>query len=645
VEFSGNSVLDEAALRARLTFAESGAVDPVEVRASVRQLEAAYREQGYHFIQISGSLDQEGEALVVRFQVEEGPQVTVEAVTFSGNEIVPARRLRQQVETRPRAFLRPGLFRQEILDRDLRVLLAFLRSEGFAEAAVGQAEVRFSEDRSRARLTIPIVEGPRLAVGAVAVEGQTVLTADEVLAALPLRPGEPWDPARAEEGRGIVLRLYARRGYHAARVAVETRPRDGAVDVTYRIVEEGSQTRIGRILIGGLILTRERVVLRELGFGPGDPFDPERLTEAQARLTALRLFEQVEVEPLRPPPTPFADVRITVREGRPWRLDIGLGYSTDEEGRAFLELGHDNLFGTGRSAALRQKVSGRGERSDLTYREPHLFGTLWQAEAGLVREHREEIGFEIERLGGSVGIHRELFAERITGLRAAVGYRFERVVRFRVSPELAVADVVPGSQLIARVTPALTLERRDDPLDPKRGSLHLLSVEGGGGPVGGEVDFVKGRLETHWFLDWLPPTVLALSARVGLATPFGDTPALAIEDRFFAGGSTTVRGFRKDRLGPRDAAGNPTGGDAQVILNAEWRFPIWGWLGGAVFVDSGAVTREVGDLGPGEFETAVGAGVRLRTPVGPIRADFGYLLAPFPGEDRWQLHVTVGHPF
>ena len=92
-------------------------------------------------------------------------------------------------------------------------------------------------------------------------------------------------------------------------------------------------------------------------------------------------------------------------------------------------------------------------------------------------------------------------------------------------------------------------------------------------------------------------------------------------------------------------AGNPTGGNATAILNLEWRFPIWRWFGGAVFVDTGTVTPEVSDLRLDTFKTGAGGGLRIRTPVGPIRVDVGYALDPIPGESRTQVYVTVGNPF
>jgi outer membrane protein insertion porin family len=650
VEFDGRAAVPEAALRSRLTLSTSGVADAFEQEASARELEAVYRERGYAFARVEPEEARDGDRRVITFHVHEGPRVTVESVGFTGNRAVPSDRLAKMIETAPPGLLGRGFFRQDVVERDVRVVLAFLRAQGYPEAAVGPADVSFSEDRRRARVLIPVAEGPRLTVGAVNIEGERAVGSREIRAALPFKPGDPWIQARAEDGQRAIERLYAGRGHHAAIARLETSRRDATVDVSYRI-EEGEPTRIGRILVRGLVLTRDDIVRRDLPFHPGDPLVPDRLLEGQRRLSELPAFAAVSVEPLRPPPAPFADVDVTVQERQPWHLDFGLGYGNKDGVRGFLELGHDNLFGTGSSASIRQRVSGGGqsigfsERTDALGRVPWILGTPWWLDVDLFQEWSEQLGYDLGRYGLWAGIHRDLFPERIKGLRGDLWYRLESARYSNVDPTLAEADVTPGRELIASLTPILTLDRRDEPLDPKRGSLHRVSLETASAVLGSGISFLKARLETSWFLDWLSPTVLVVAGRVGLATTLADTPALPIQDRFFAGGATTVRGFREDRLGPLDARGNPTGGNGLAILNLEWRFPIWRWIGGTLFVDTGAVTPEVRDLRFDAFRTGAGGGIRITTPVGPVRVDVGYALQPIPGESRTQVYVTVGNPF
>jgi outer membrane protein insertion porin family len=653
VEFAGRQALPEKTLREHLTFADSGIVDEVEVRGTVEQIERAYREAGYHFVRASGTLGGDATTREAGFVIEEGPRVIVERVTFEGATTLPEARLREQISTRPKGLLTKGLFVEETLTRDVRGLRLYLRSQGFGAAEVGPPRTTFSDDRTRVQIVIPIAEGPRRMVAEINVTGNQAVPTELILKTIGLRRGDPWDEARVDDGRRKVEALYQRRGYPGTVVTLTTGETAEGMTATYA-VKEGELTRVGQVLISGLTATDRYVVERELQFKPGDPLTAVDLSETRRRLDATRIFDRVDIEPRGPAGAPFRDVEIAVREAKPWRLEFGVGYETEEGFRGFVSLNHDNLFGTGRSAGISQRVSEKGERTELAYREPWIFGTVWQGEVLGFHERKEEIGFTTERTGSTVTAQRDLFTEFFRPeeptdhpryLKGGLRYRLEELSRYDIDPELLATGTTARDDLVSSLMPFLTLELRDQPADPRRGSFHYASFEVGSSALGGEVDFVKFRLEDSWYLPWPPPTVLAISHRIGLAAPYADTDDLVIEDRFKAGGSTTIRGYRLDRVGPVDAANNPLGGDLLLILNLEWRFPIWSWLGGVAFFDVGGVSPRVNDFAVDDLFPGVGAGLRITTPIGPIRLDVGYGLRPLRDEDRIQVYLTVGHAF
>jgi outer membrane protein insertion porin family len=650
VAYRGNAVLSDREVARRADLATQGPIDAFSLDNAAHAIESAYRERGYAHVRAAASLQARADgARDIQFDIHEGPRAIVAGLTVPGSTEIPERTLLERMALRPgRWFATP--FRADLLDADVRALLTFLRSQGFAEARVGPPRLTWSDDQGEVRIAVPVVEGPRLRVGSIRVEGATLVPTPAILAALPLASGTPWDARRVDEGVRAIDQLYRRRGAFGTDVTADVHREGDVMDVTYRIVE-GPQTRIGQVLVSGALLTRESVIRERLPFAPGDLLDPDRLVKGGTQLTELGVFDRVDVEPVDPPATPFADVEVTVRERKPWRLDFGLGYATDEGGRGFVELGYENLFGTGRALRLRQKVNAGGEasafgaRTDLIYREPWALGTLWDGEARLFWEYRENLGYNFERAGFLATLAGDIWRERIRGLSGSAWYRWYDIRRFDVDPDLADSTIVPGRNRVASVAGSLTWDLRNPPLDPRQGSLHFASLETAADPLGGDVSFVKGRLETAWAFSWLPPTVVALAARLGLATPFGGSQDLPIEDRFYAGGANTVRGYREQRVGPLDANGNPTGGNALVVLNAEWRFPIWRFIGGSVFVDAGAVTSQVSQLAWNQFRVGVGGGLRLNTPVGPVRFDFGYALTPIPGENPFQFYVALGNPF
>lgn len=658
IKFEGRHELKEKLLRERLTFAEAPVVDAVEVRASAEQIERAYREEGYHFVAATGELGGDATTRLVTFVIDEGSRVTVESITFEGAAAVAASRLRAEMQTRPAGVIPFGAFRglfvEDQLIRDVQALRQYLRTQGFASAEVGPARTTFLNDRTRAQIVIPVVEGPRQRVAGVVVIGNNVVPSDRIHRAIAFRAGDPWDGVRAEEARRRIEQLYQRRGYRGTSVSLTTAETFGGVQATYT-VQEGELTRVGQILISGLTKTRPDIVRRELPFEPGDLLTAVDLAEARRRLDATRLFDRVDVEPQGGANAPFRDVAILLREAKPWRVEFGAGYATDEGFRGFVTLGHDNLFGTGRSISLRERVSQKGDRTELEYREPWIFGSEWQGEAIAFREGKQEIGYVSQRMGTTLTAQRELLrkffrpeepTDHPPSLRGGLRYRLERFQRSDIDPDLLADDgIQERDDLVTSLMPFLVLELRDQPTDPRHGSFHYLSFEVGTAALGGDVDFVKFQLEDSLFFSWPPPTVLALSSRIGLAAPYGRSDALVIEDRFKAGGSTTIRGYKLDKVGPLDASGNPLGGNLRILLNLEWRFPIYRWLGGATFFDVGAVTPEVKDFSISDFYPGVGGGLRITTPIGPIRLDVGYGLRPIRNDDRVQVYLTIGHAF
>jgi outer membrane protein insertion porin family len=144
--------------------------------------------------------------------------------------------------------------------------------------------------------------------------------------------------------------------------------------------------------------------------------------------------------------------------------------------------------------------------------------------------------------------------------------------------------------------------------------------------------------------------VFVLSGRLGLAGTFGgEAPLLPLPERFFAGGDFGPRGFPVDGVGPQfvgeDGKLYPTGGNALALGNAELRYNVTRALQLASFVDVGNVYPEVGDLELSALRRSAGLGVRYRTPIGPIRLDWGYVLDRREGESRSEFHLTIGHAF
>ena len=231
---------------------------------------------------------------------------------------------------------------------------------------------------------------------------------------------------------------------------------------------------------------------------------------------------------------------------------------------------------------------------------------------------------------------------------------------------------------ISKFQGALRRDSRDDLIDPTKGLVIGLDSDLAARALASQVGFLKGygELFTYHSLSSRRRIVLAGGVRIGLAKGFErDAPRvsesgsvvvgpdgepiidvvtdLPASERFFTGGDTTVRGFARDSLGDvgtLDPNGFPTGGHALTVLNGELRAPLWRELGGVVFVDAGNVFRRVGDLDLGALRASAGFGFRYKSPVGPVRVDFGFRLGsrrgvPDSSEPSYAVHFSIGQAF
>jgi translocation and assembly module TamA len=225
---------------------------------------------------------------------------------------------------------------------------------------------------------------------------------------------------------------------------------------------------------------------------------------------------------------------------------------------------------------------------------------------------------------------------------------------------------------ISKFSHSMIRDTRDDLLDPGRGTFFALTSDVAARAIGSEVGFVKtfAQLFDYYQLPVARRIVLATAVRIGAAHGFarpvpqvvnpdgsvtpGTVQDLPASERFFAGGDTTVRGFSLDRLGTPDTisdSGFPTGGNGEVVLNAELRVSAAKGFAGVVFLDAGNIFLHASDLSLAELRPAAGFGVHYRSPVGPIRVELGFNLNPRlqgdPGvlERKTVLHISLGQAF
>lgn len=445
-------------------------------------------------------------------------------------------------------------------------------------------------------------------------------------------------PRRAgpELVREMALSYLQNQGYLAAEASVSGSTA-AAVELS---VAPGPRWTFGPTVIRGLQKFPEDRLRLDLPYAEGAPYERSRLLDAQRRLYSLGLFDDVRVT-ASTSAARAAEVTVSVKE-RPMKwVRAGAGYGTEEKERLSLILTHNNLFRRGYTLEGAVQYS----RVWLDYRgsfiNRHVFGSSVEqrADASWRRENRR--GYDLERMLGQYGLAKGLPWRA----RVEARYKLEQVLLYNLSPEI---DVDLNNSRPATSSLGLTLSRdsTDDPFQPSAGTRSALLGERAGGFLGGTVDFNRAFSAVSVYRRLAGPVTAALSGAAGWVRQFAPSRVVPIHERFFVGGGSSVRGYRERDLGPKDSAGNPLGGNVLARGSLELRFPIWKRLAGALFVDGGQVDSRAALVGPRHWKAGAGPGLRLRTPVGPVRLDFGYKINPDPGDrSRWAFHFSLGEAF
>jgi outer membrane protein assembly complex protein YaeT len=647
--FEGMALPDRIVREARLQW-QRGVFDTQRIDDVQEVVRGWLMDERYLQAKVSGAVEDPGADLrVARFRVEPGPRFEAVVLAFEGAAGVAASVLDAIVD-------------QQDLERELftdplqvtTLLERYYSEQGYLVAAVD--EPRYEFEGTVARVVLEVNEGPRFIVGNVIAAGNRVIPSEMLLAELPVKPGDPFLPFAAENALQHVRDLYWARGYNQMRPDYELAlDRDaGRVDVRF-VINEGAQSVIAGLEVQGNDQTSDRFVREQLEVVPGRALDLKALARSRSNLYSTRAFSLVDITRQELPASQSGaepiQLDVNVREVQPFQLRYGASFDTERGLGGILDFSNHNSLGKGRVLGLRSRYDGQVREVRGYFNQPAL--VYWPVETTvnvyLREEERPESAltrrFDIDRRGASIQQERTLADSFVW----SYGFRWERARSF---------DPLQLGGLDERVTvtpfnATLSRETRDEVLDATSGSFQSQAFEYSPPWFGADQSYAKyfgqyfhyvplERQRRERFTNEIlrPRFVLATGVRVGLAR--GTVP---VSERFFAGGSTTLRGFEQNVLGPVGADQLPLGGNALFVLNNEVRVPLVSIFDGVAFSDIGSVFPRVSDFSLTDLRKTAGLGLRARTPWFLLRADYGFLLDRREGEPRGRFYFSLGQAF
>lgn len=576
------------------------------------------------------------------------------------------------------------------------------QSQGFLSARVGPPELR-ELDNDRAVVTIPVFEGPQTLIYDVEIRGNEVLSTLDILEGSTLRREAPFGYLPLEEESRRIRSLYAERGYIFAQIqpTVHFSPDRERAEVVIDIAER-VPVRVGSIRVVGALRTSPGVIRDVLAFRPGDLYRPSLARESEERLAQLGIFVSAQVAPEDPEVVErVKPVLVTVTERNPQAVGLSAGFATGEGARGSFDYSYRNLLGLAINVNFRVQL-GYQLFFALFYQDPEFEAAISPLRVQDRLERRVTLGIsvpwipQLPRLRAALDFahirHNERdFGYDKDGVILSFDWRAMRGLTFGLAGEIEYNNVqlfgnldygqllqeaidnnnlrrqrllrVPeGESAIGSARLSATVDVRDNPFSPSQGFylavtseyVHSLQNVDRSDDNSFLSNFIRINAGLSGYIPLAQDWVIALQGRFGVVAHLESKSRTYPNRAFYLGGVDSMRGFLQDQMVPEDQAqlakevntdarSIVRTGDLYYLWRAEFRFPILDPFMGALFLDAGNVWATTDQI---TFRTRwnAGLGIRLRTPVGPIALDYGFVLDRRDelGEPVGSLHFSIG---
>ncbi len=583
-------------------------------------------------------------------EVKEDETVFISGIGIKGLKDIKAEKIKDAMITPfpSRKFWKdPPEFNEQFLEDDIKRIEQVLREHGYYGSTVTYT-LDFRDKNRKVDIEITVDQGDPVMVKtlSIAVLGdQTDDYVSEVAKVIILEEGEPFSQINYQKSKVLIAELFSERGYPPADVKSEAivNLRNREVNVEFTI-DPGQQYYFGDVIFRGNSDIATRLLEREIEHEKGDLFSLSKTQKSRANIFETGLFNSVIVDTGYDEQKLEVQTTYSVTERKLGTIRFGVGYATEDNLRARLSWSQRNFLDGGKTLQLTSSYSSltRGLMAELE--KPHLIGRN-SSLTFLLDVRRDDFpGYEGLSFDFNSTASKEFFDHLTVFSSLNVVYADIESQVLRTPIESA-----RDSVFITLLDLGVEYDLTDSFINPTRGMRLFLFVEK---PLqiisSNRTDYLKSLAELRYYKN-ISGIVLGKRLTIGNISTIRDTKMLDVPifKRFFAGGSASMRGYSFQHLSPLNPDRDPLGGNSMIVGNAEARFGLFNRLGGVIFFDYGNVYSKSFGFSAFDLKYAAGAGLRYHTIIGPVRADFGYLLNPDDEErnDRFKIFISIGQAF
>lgn len=621
-----------------------------------QELKRQYLSRGMYSVSVNTTVTPlERNRVSINFTVDEGAVAKIRQISIIGSSVFKEKDLLSLFVSRP-----PGLmtwyskndqYSRQKLAADIETLRSFYLDRGYLEFNVDSTQVSITPDKKDIYITVSITEGEKYSVSDIKVAGEILIPEPDVRKLIKIKVGDTFSRALLTESNKLINDRLGNDGYAFANVNAipDLNKEKRQVAFTF-FIDPGRRVYVRRINIAGNTQTRDEVVRREMRQIEGGWYSGEKINLSRSRIDRLGYFTEVNVE--TPPvqgTTDQVDLNVSVVEKPTGNVLLGAGFGSGEGLILSSSVSKSNIFGSGKQISAQVNSSKINTVYALSYTDPYYtvdgislgfdvyLRNLDAVDSGL-GQYRTKTKGGTMRFGVPV--------TEIDTIQYGLGYESTKIDIFDDSP-LFYKDYVNafGSQNSTIMgTVGWIRDGRDSLIYPTSGRMNKAFVETG--LPGGTLKYYKANFQHQHYLPLSRTYTLMLNGEIGYGNGYGAKP-LPFFKNYYAGGVSSVRGYKTFTIGPKDSNGNPRGGSRKLLANAELMFPFPGMdkdksVRVGAFVDAGMVADT---YDAGEMRYSSGLSVLWVSPFGPLKISAAMPLKSKPGDSTQIFQFTFGGAF
>lgn len=662
IVFEGNSKLKSKDLESEIILKPRAVYTKAKVQEDVNRIIDLYHKNGRFSAKVIPqiiALPQNRVNLV--YKIEEGPVAKIGKIIFVGNNEFSDYRLQAEIsskETHWYYFLSSSdLFNPSRLEYDRELLTRFYQSRGYADFKIISIITNVSEKKERFYITVTVDEGERYDFGKVSIKSELKdknINLNDLESEITTKENDTYDVKKVEKSVDLLIKRINDQGYAFVDVdpQVWLDQEKKLVNITY-FIGESRRVYIDKINIKGNVRTADKVIRREFRLAEGDPYNATKITRSDQRINNLEFFEKANIETARTSDPDKVDLNLNLQEKSTSSLNFAGGFSTTDGPLARVGFSEPNLLGNGQQLDLSFMKAENRFNADMSFTEPYLFDMplaggidLFSSTVGRDSSHYRSYDNKSEGVKFRLGYNLTEY------LSHQFYYRFSHNKISNVPDDASdrIKDQV-GEKNTSMIGQSIFYNRLDSNTNPTDGYFISLAQDFAG--VGGNIKFLRHTIKSRYYHPIInDDVILILGAEGGMIDGLDDQD-VRINDRFFLGGGSSLRGFNYAGVGPRDKDDlDSLGGNRYYSGTSEVRFPLGfgkeAGLFGAVFVDVGSLYKvdvdkrdEIWDSN--SLRSSYGMGIGFTSPMGPIRIHYSVPMSKesYDREKKFDISFTT----